>query len=138
MLLSFLITLDLAPAIPAHADPGDIKTSSSKTSKAPPLDDPAFTHRLGYQGQIYEDRHGVYNLTIHTSGSMVGVTQRRRRRHRQFHHQSASGDRSRLPPSQVERRHKSQRQPAPGPTGRQPHLEIAGEGGVAAAGVGPM
>jgi len=39
-----------------------------------PLDDPAFTHRLGYQGQIYEDRHGVYNLTIHTSGSMVGVT----------------------------------------------------------------
>ena len=74
MLLSFLITLDLAPAIPAHADPGDIKTSSSKTSKAPPLDDPAFTHRLGYQGQIYEDRHGVCNLTIHTSGSMVGVT----------------------------------------------------------------
>ena len=74
MLLSFLITLDLAPAIPAHADPGDIKTSSSKTSKAPPLDDPAFTHRLGYQGQIYEDRHGVYNLTIHTSGSMVGAT----------------------------------------------------------------
>src|SRR5215218_7793423 len=26
----------------------------------------------------------------------------------------------------------------PGPTGRQPHLEIAGEGGVVAAGVGPM
>jgi hypothetical protein len=74
MLLSFLITLDLAPAIPAHADPGDIKTSSSKTSKAPPLDDPASPHRLGNQGQIYEDRHGVCNVTIHTSGSMVGVT----------------------------------------------------------------
>jgi hypothetical protein len=39
-----------------------------------PLDDPAFTDCLGYRGQIYEDRNGVYNLTIHTSGSMAGVT----------------------------------------------------------------
>ena len=38
------------------------------------LDDPAFTDRLGYEGQIYEDRVGVYNLTIHTSGSMASVT----------------------------------------------------------------
>jgi hypothetical protein len=38
------------------------------------LDDPAFTDRLGYEGQVYEDRVGVYNLTIHTSGSMASVT----------------------------------------------------------------
>ncbi|HET9558530.1 MAG TPA: hypothetical protein VFS70_15425, partial [Actinomycetota bacterium] len=38
------------------------------------LDDPAFTDRLGYEGQVYEDRAGVYNLTIHTSGSMASVT----------------------------------------------------------------
>jgi hypothetical protein len=37
------------------------------------LDDPTFADCLGYQGQIYEDRHGVYNLTIHTRGSIAGV-----------------------------------------------------------------
>jgi hypothetical protein len=38
------------------------------------LDDPVFTDCLGYQGQLYEDRHGVYKLTIHTRASMPGVT----------------------------------------------------------------
>jgi hypothetical protein len=29
---------------------------------------------VGYEGQIFEDRHGVFNLTLHTRGSMAGVT----------------------------------------------------------------
>jgi hypothetical protein len=75
MLLGFLLALALAPAIPAHADPGVIKGVFIEDFQGTtPLDDPTFTDCLGYQGQIYEDRHGVYNLTIHTRGSMAGVT----------------------------------------------------------------
>ena len=29
---------------------------------------------VGYAGQVFEDRHGVFNLTLHTRGSMAGVT----------------------------------------------------------------
>jgi hypothetical protein len=69
------LTTALGLAIPAHADPGVIKDVFIEDFQgATPLDDPAFTDCLGYQGQIYEDRHGVYNLTIHTTGSMAGVT----------------------------------------------------------------
>jgi hypothetical protein len=34
---------------------------------------PTFTQCLGCQGQVLEDRHGVFNLTLHTRGSMAGV-----------------------------------------------------------------
>jgi hypothetical protein len=54
--------------------PAPSKTYSSKTQGTTPLDDPAFTDFLGYQGQVYEDRVGVYNRTIHASGSMASVT----------------------------------------------------------------
>ena len=69
------LTAALSLAIPAHADPGVIKDVFIEDFQGTtPLDDPTFTNCLGYQGQIYEDRHGVYNLTIHTTGSMAGVT----------------------------------------------------------------
>ena len=75
MLLGFLIALALAPAIPAHADPGVVKDVFIEDFQGTtPLDDPAFTNCLGYEGQVFEDRDGVYNLTIHTTGSMAGVT----------------------------------------------------------------
>jgi len=54
--------------------PAPSRTCSSKTQATTALDDPAFTDRLGYEGQVYDDRVGVYNLTIHTSGSMASVT----------------------------------------------------------------
>ena len=69
------LTTALGLAIPAHADPGVIKDVFIEDFQGTtPLDDPTFTNCLGCQGQIYEDRHGVYNLTIHTTGSMAGVT----------------------------------------------------------------
>jgi hypothetical protein len=69
------LTTTLGLAFPAHADPGVIKDVFIEDFQGTtPLYDPAFADCLGYQGQIFEDRHGVYNLTIHTSGSMVGVT----------------------------------------------------------------
>ena len=73
VLLGLITTLGLA--IPAHADPGVIKDVFIEDFQGTtPLDDPTFTDCLGYQGQIYEDRDGVFNLTIHTTGSMAGVT----------------------------------------------------------------
>jgi hypothetical protein len=69
------LTTALGLALPAHADPGVIKDVFIEDFQGTTaLDDPAFTDCLGYQGQIYEDRDGVYNLTIHTTGSMAGVT----------------------------------------------------------------
>jgi hypothetical protein len=65
----------LSLALPAHADPGVIKDVFIEDFQGTTaLDDPAFADCLGYEGQVYEDRDGVYNLTIHTSGSMAGVT----------------------------------------------------------------
>lgn len=69
------LTTALGLAIPAYADPGVIKDVFIEDFQGTtPLDDPAFADCLGYQGQIFEDRHGTYNLTIHTTGSMAGVT----------------------------------------------------------------
>jgi hypothetical protein len=69
------LTTALGLALPAHADPGVIKGVFIEDFQGTtPLDDPAFTDCLGYHGQIFEDRDGVYNLTIHTTGSMAGVT----------------------------------------------------------------
>ena len=69
------LTTALGLAIPAHADPGVIKDVFIEDFQGTTaLDDPVFTDCLGYEGQVYEDRHGVYNLTIHTTGSMAGVT----------------------------------------------------------------
>jgi hypothetical protein len=69
------LTAALSLALPAHADPGVIKDVFVEDFQGTTaLDDPAFADCLGYQGQVYEDRHGVYNLTIHTTGSMAGVT----------------------------------------------------------------
>jgi hypothetical protein len=73
VLLGLITALGLA--IPAHADPGVVKDVFVEDFQGTTaLDDPTFTDCLGYEGQIFEDRHGVYNLTIHTTGSMAGVT----------------------------------------------------------------
>jgi hypothetical protein len=75
ILLGLLIALALAPATPAHADPGVIKSVLIEDSQGTtPLDDPTIIECVGYEGQIFEDRHGVFNLTLHTRGSMAGVT----------------------------------------------------------------
>jgi hypothetical protein len=39
-----------------------------------PVDNPTFSQCVGYEGQMFEDRHGVFNLTLHTRGPMAGVT----------------------------------------------------------------
>jgi hypothetical protein len=73
--LGLLIALALAPATPAHADPGVIKSVLIEDSQGTtPLDDPTIIECVGYAGQTFEDRHGVFNLTLHTRGSMAGVT----------------------------------------------------------------
>ena len=75
ILLGLLIALALAPAIPAHADPGVVKSVFIEDSQgSEPLDDPTIIQCVGYAGQFFEDRHGVFNLTLHTRGSMAGVT----------------------------------------------------------------
>jgi hypothetical protein len=75
ILLGLLIAVALAPAIPAHADPGVVKSVLIEDSQGTmPIDEPAVTQCLGYEGQIFEDRHGVFNLTLHTRGSLAGVT----------------------------------------------------------------
>jgi hypothetical protein len=38
-----------------------------------PLDDPTFTACLGYEGRLFEDRDGVFNITAHTRGAMAGA-----------------------------------------------------------------
>jgi hypothetical protein len=69
------LTTVLGLAIPAHGESGAVKDVFIEDFQGTTaLDDPAFTDRLGYEGQVYEDRVGVYNLTIHTSGSMASVT----------------------------------------------------------------
>jgi len=73
VLLGLITALGLA--LPAHADPGVIKGVYIEDFQGTtPLDDLAFSDCLGYEGQMYEDRDGIYNLTIHTTGSMAGVT----------------------------------------------------------------
>jgi hypothetical protein len=73
--LGLLITLAVTPAIPAYADAGVIKSVFIEDFQGSmPLDDPTFSQCLGYEGQVFEDRHGVFNLTLHTRGSMAGVT----------------------------------------------------------------
>jgi hypothetical protein len=75
ILLGLLIALALAPATPARADPGVIKSVFIEDSQeTTPLDDPTIIECVGYAGQFFEDRHGVFNLTLHTRGSMAGVT----------------------------------------------------------------
>jgi hypothetical protein len=73
--LGLLIALAVTPAIPAYADAGVIKSVFIEDFQGSmPLDDPTFSQCLGYEGQVFEDRHGVFNLTLHTRGSMAGVT----------------------------------------------------------------
>jgi hypothetical protein len=75
ILLGLLIAVALAPAIPAYADPGVVKSVLIEDSQGTmPIDEPAVTQCVGYEGQIFEDRHGVFNLTLHTRGSLAGVT----------------------------------------------------------------
>jgi hypothetical protein len=75
ILLGLLIAVALAPAIPAHADPGVVKSVLIENSQGTmPIDEPGVTQCLGYAGQIFEDRHGVFNLTLYTRGSLAGVT----------------------------------------------------------------
>jgi hypothetical protein len=72
--LGLLVALALAPAIPAYADPGVIKSVLVEDSQGTmPVGNPTFRQCVGYAGQIFEDRHGVFNLTLHTRGSMAGV-----------------------------------------------------------------
>jgi hypothetical protein len=75
ILLGLLIALALAPATPAQADSGVVKSVFIEDVQGSmPLDDPTIIQCVGYEGQIFEDRHGVFNLTLHTRGAMAGVT----------------------------------------------------------------
>ena len=70
--LGLLVAMAVGSATPALADPGVIKEVFIEDFQGTmPLDDPIFTECLGYEGQIFEDRHGVFNLTIHTRGAMA-------------------------------------------------------------------
>ena len=73
--LGLLVAMAVGSTTLALADPGVVKDVFIEDFQGTmPLDDPAFTDCLGHEGQIYEDRDGIYNLTIHTTGSMAGVT----------------------------------------------------------------
>ena len=73
--LGLVITLAVAPTIPAYAEPGVIKSVFVEDGQSSmPVDDPVFNQCVGYEGQVFEDRHGVFNLTTHTRGSLAGVT----------------------------------------------------------------
>lgn len=73
--LGLVITLAVAPTIPAYAEPGVIKSVFVEDGQSSmPVDDPVFKQCVGYEGQVFEDRHGVFNLTTHTRGSLAGVT----------------------------------------------------------------
>jgi hypothetical protein len=73
--LGVVVTFAAAPMMPANAEPGVIKSVFVEDSQGSmPVDDPIFTQCVGYEGQIFEDRHGVFNLTTHTRGSLAGVT----------------------------------------------------------------
>ena len=70
--LGLLVAMAVGSTTPALADPGVIKEVFIEDFQGTmPLDDPIFTECLGYEGQIFEDRHGVFNLTIHTRGAMA-------------------------------------------------------------------
>ena len=70
--LGLLVAMAVGSTTPALADPGVIKDVFIEDFQGTmPLDDPTFTDCLGYEGQIFEDRHGVFNLTIHTRGAMA-------------------------------------------------------------------
>ena len=71
-LLAVLVVGGLAT--PAVADSGVIKDVFIEDFQGTgPLDDPTFTECLGYEGQIFEDRDGVFNIIIHTRGAMAGA-----------------------------------------------------------------
>jgi hypothetical protein len=58
----------------ASADPAVIKTTFPAGFQGTmPIDDPEIAACLGYEGQIFEDRHGVINLTIFTRGANEGA-----------------------------------------------------------------
>jgi hypothetical protein len=77
----FLVSLGLLAAMvvggsatPALADSGVIKGVFIEDFQGTtPLDDPTFTACLGYEGQLFEDRDGVFNITVHTRGAMAGA-----------------------------------------------------------------
>ena len=72
--LGLLVAMAVGSTTPALADPGVIKDVFIEDFQGSmPLDDPTFTECLGYEGRIFEDRNGVYNLTIHTRGAMAGA-----------------------------------------------------------------
>ena len=73
--LGLLIALAVAPSGPAFADAGVIKSVMVEDFQGSmPIDDPTFSQCVGYEGQVFEDRDGLFNLTTHTRGSMAGVT----------------------------------------------------------------
>jgi hypothetical protein len=70
--LGLLAGMVVGSATPALADSGVIKGIFIEDFQGTtPLDDPTFTACLGYEGQLFEDRDGVFNITVHTRGAMA-------------------------------------------------------------------
>jgi hypothetical protein len=72
--VGLLAAMVVGSAAPALADSGVIKGVFIEDFQGTmPLDDPTFTACLGYEGQIFEDRDGVFSITVHTRGAMAGA-----------------------------------------------------------------
>jgi hypothetical protein len=72
--LGLLAAMVVGSATPALADAGVIKGVFIEDFRGTmPLDDPTFTACLCYEGQIFEDRDGVFNITVHTRGAMAAA-----------------------------------------------------------------
>jgi hypothetical protein len=70
--LGLLAGMVVGSATPALADSGVIKGIFIEDFQGTmPLDDPTFTACLGYEGQLFEDRDGVFHITVHTRGAMA-------------------------------------------------------------------
>ena len=74
-ILCLLFAAAFGMSIPAaQAGPGVIKDTFVEDFQGTmPIDDPNFAACLGYEGQIFEDRDGVFNLTIFTRGANEGA-----------------------------------------------------------------
>ncbi|MEO6715529.1 MAG: hypothetical protein ABIM89_19180 [Mycobacteriales bacterium] len=62
------IVTAFATIVPAVADAGVVKLTYVEDFQGTSTD-AGYDACLGYAGQIYEDRHGQYNLTLHTQGA---------------------------------------------------------------------